>query len=252
MRNGEPFAEGKTKLLYADPNDAGLALMVQKDSISAGDGARRNVLAGKGALSGRTAANIFRLLERAGIPTHFVAAPADDEMIVHRCDMIPLEVVLRRLATGSYLKRHRESREGDRFDPVLVEFFLKDDARHDPQVGPEEIVRGSIATIVESAEMAERGRQVFDVLEQAWANENVQLVDLKIEFGRRADGALAVADMIDNDSWRLWPDGDKARMLDKQIYRNMATVTEQGLDQVRQKYAEVAAITDRFGQQDTP
>ena len=252
MRNGEPFAEGKTKLLYADPNDAGLALMVQKDSISAGDGARRNVLAGKGALSGRTAANIFRLLERAGIPTHFVAAPADDEMIVHRCDMIPLEVVLRRLATGSYLKRHRESREGDRFDPVLVEFFLKDDARHDPQVGPEEIVRGGIATIVESAEMAERGRQVFDVLEQAWANENVQLVDLKIEFGRRADGALAVADMIDNDSWRLWPDGDKARMLDKQIYRNMATVTEQGLDQVRQKYAEVAAITDRFGQQDTP
>jgi len=252
MRNGEPFAEGKTKLLYADPNDAGLALMVQKDSISAGDGARRNVLAGKGALSGRTAANIFRLLERAGIPTHFVAAPADDEMVVHRCDMIPLEVVLRRLATGSYLKRHRESREGDRFDPVLVEFFLKDDARHDPQVEPEEIVSAGIATVVEIAEMAERGRQVFDVLERAWANENVQLVDLKIEFGRRTDGALVVADMIDNDSWRLWPDGDKARMLDKQIYRNMATVTEQGLDQVRQKYAEVAAITDRFRQQDMP
>ncbi|HSH77910.1 MAG TPA: phosphoribosylaminoimidazolesuccinocarboxamide synthase [Herpetosiphonaceae bacterium] len=252
MRNGEPFAEGKTKILYTDPNDAGLALMVQKDSISAGDGARRDVLAGKGALSGRTAANIFRLLERAGIPTHFVAAPADDEMVVHRCDMIPLEVVLRRLATGSYLKRNRESREGDRFDPVLVEFFLKDDARHDPQVEPEEIVTAGIATVVEIVEMAERGRQVFDVLERAWANERVQLVDLKIEFGRRADGSLVVADMIDNDSWRLWPDGDKARMLDKQIYRNMATVTEQGLDQVRQKYAEVAAITDRFGQEDTP
>lgn len=252
MRNGEPFAEGKTKILYADPNDAGLALMVQKDSISAGDGARRDVLAGKGALSGRTAANIFRLLERAGIPTHFVAAPADDEMVVHRCDMIPLEVVLRRLATGSYLKRNRESREGDRFDPVLVEFFLKDDARHDPQVEPEEIVTAGIATVVEIVEMAERGRQVFDVLERAWANERVQLVDLKIEFGQRADGSLVVADMIDNDSWRLWPDGDKARMLDKQIYRNMATVTEQGLDQVRQKYAEVAAITDRFGQEDTP
>ena len=101
MRNGEPIAEGKTKILYADPNDAGLALMVQKDSISAGDGARRNVIAGKGALSGRTAANIFRLLGRAAIPTHFVAAPADDTMVVHRCDMIPLEVVLRRLATGS-------------------------------------------------------------------------------------------------------------------------------------------------------
>ncbi len=252
MRNGEPFAEGKTKLLYADSNDAGLALMVQKDSISAGDGARRDVLAGKGALSGRTAANIFQLLERAGIPTHFVAAPADDEMVVQRCAMIPLEVVLRRLATGSYLKRHAESREGDRFDPVLVEFFLKDDARHDPQVEPEEIVRAGIATVVEIAEMAERGRQVFDVLERAWANENVQLVDLKIEFGRRADGALVVADMIDNDSWRLWPDGDKARMLDKQIYRNMATVTEEGLDRVRQKYVEVAAITDRFGQAGAP
>ena len=127
MEYGPRLAEGKTKLIFAHPADPALAIMVQKDAISAGDGARRDTVPGKGALSGRTAANVFAFLNRSGIATHFVAAPADAEMIVRRCAMIPLEVVMRRLATGSYLKRHAVE-EGRRFDPVLVEFFLKDDA----------------------------------------------------------------------------------------------------------------------------
>jgi len=246
MDYGECLAEGKTKIIYAHPTESASAIMVQKDAISAGDGARRNTIAGKGALSGRTSANVFRLLQRCGVPTHFVAAPADAEMIVRRCDMIPLEVVMRRLATGSYLKRHDEAREGQRFEPALVEFFVKDDARHDPQMQPDEITDSGIATDQELASMQETGREVFHVLEQAWAAQEIQLVDLKIEFGRAVDGRLVVADMIDNDSWRLWPGGDKARMLDKQIYRNMQTVTEAGLETIKQKYIEVAALTDQF------
>src|SRR6266508_5895716 len=134
MDLGPKLAEGKTKIIYAHPSESHLAVMVQKDSISAGDGARRNTIAGKGALSGRTAANVFTLLNRAGIVTHFVAAPEPTVMIVRRCDMIPIEVVMRRIATGSYLKLHPETAEGTRFEPPLVEFFLKDDARHDPQL----------------------------------------------------------------------------------------------------------------------
>jgi phosphoribosylaminoimidazole-succinocarboxamide synthase len=245
MDYGERLAEGKTKIIYAHPTETASAIMVQKDAISAGDGIRRNTISGKGALSGRTAANVFGLLQRRGIPTHFVAAPTDAEMIVRHCDMIPLEVVMRRLATGSYLKRH-DAREGQRFDPVLVEFFHKDDARHDPQMQPDEVIAAGIATPQELAAMHETGRAVFHVLEQAWAAQEIQLVDLKIEFGRTADGSLVVADMIDNDSWRLWPGGDKARMLDKQIYRNMQNVTDQGLETIKQKYIEVAALTDQF------
>jgi phosphoribosylaminoimidazole-succinocarboxamide synthase len=246
MERGASLAEGKTKIIYAHPEQPELAVMVQKDAISAGDGARRNTIAGKGALSGRTAANVFALLNRNGVPTHFVAAPAGDEMVVVRCRMIPLEVVMRRLATGSYLKRHPESSEGQRFEPVLVEYFIKDDARHDPQMQPDEIARVGVATDEEVEHMARLGRDVFALLEQAWAKQDIQLVDLKIEFGRTPDGRLVVADMIDNDSWRLWPGGEKARMLDKQIYRNMQDVTGDGLELVKRKYEEVAALTDRF------
>jgi phosphoribosylaminoimidazole-succinocarboxamide synthase len=261
------LAEGKTKIVYAHPADAALAVIRHKDSISAGDGARRNQIAGKGALSGRTAANVFTLLNRAGIATHFVGSPDPTEMIVRRCQMIPLEVVMRRVATGSYLKRHPEVAEGARFDPPLVEFFLKDDARHDPQVTPEQIAEQAIATPAEVSTMIGEGRRVFETIERAWAEQDVTLVDLKIEFGRpveisdkrleiedatkqspisKLQSPLLVADMIDNDSWRLWPGGDKSRMLDKQVYRNMPEVTDEGLEQVRQLYETVAQLTDRW------
>jgi phosphoribosylaminoimidazole-succinocarboxamide synthase len=87
---------------------------------------------------------------------------------------------------------------------------------------------------------------VFEVLERAWAAQAITLVDLKIEFGRDTTGALIVADMIDNDSWRLWPGGQKERMLDKQVYRNMQQVTDGGLAQVRQLYETVAGLTDAW------
>lgn len=245
MQYGEKLAEGKTKIVYAHPTDPGLAYLVHKDGITAGDGARRNVIEGKGQVAGRTMANVFAFLNRHGVPTHFVDAPADDVTLVRHCAMIPIEVVMRRIATGSYLKRHPETPEGTRFDPVLVEFFLKDDARHDPQMSEVEIVQSGLATEAEVTRFAEVGRQVFMLLEQAWAEQGVTLVDLKIEFGR-AQGELVVADVIDNDSWRLWPGGKKEHMLDKQIYRDMQVVTSRGLEDLLAKYRAVAGMTGRF------
>ncbi len=248
MNLGSQLAEGKTKIVYAHPNDATLAIVQHKDNISAGDGARRNVIAGKGALSGQTTANVFTLLNRAGIPTHFVNAPDATTMVVRRCTMIPIEVVQRRMATGSFLRRHPDATEGQRFDPPLVEFFLKDDARHDPQISGEEIAAQGIATAADVQQMTEQGRRVFDVLEQAWAAQDVTLVDLKIEFGHDAAGNLLVADVIDNNSWRIWPGGDKSRMLDKQVYRNMKEVTDEGLEELRQRYATVVEMTNQWRQ----
>ncbi|HEU5102782.1 MAG TPA: phosphoribosylaminoimidazolesuccinocarboxamide synthase [Roseiflexaceae bacterium] len=262
QRLGPKLAEGKTKIIYAHPDDPALAIMLHKDSISAGDGARRNTIAGKGALSGRTAANVFALLNRAGIATHFVTAPEPTTMIVRRCDMIPIEVVMRRITTGSYLKRHPDAAEGARFEPPLVEFFLKDDARHDPQISAEQMAEQGIASPAEAERMIADGRRVFETLERAWAKQDVTLVDLKIEFGRPmlGDGdegsshplspifqpPIIVADMIDNDSWRIWPGGEKSRMLDKQIYRNMQQVDDEGLEQVRRLYETVAGMTEAW------
>lgn len=243
---GSLLATGKTKQIYAYPGDEALAYMVSQDNITAGDGARRNELVGKSRWSTITTANVFRLLNEAGIPTHYVERVNDVTLLVRRCTMIPIEHVQRRIATGSYLKRHPEVPEGTRFDPVLIETFLKDDARHDPQIWPEDIIGTKLATQEEIDEMAGLGRRVFEVLKRAWAGVDVTLVDLKIEFGRDVSGNLLVADVIDNDSWRLWPSGDKTRMLDKQVYRNLKEVTTESLQDVADRYALVADLTGKL------
>ncbi len=243
---GQMLAEGKTKVMYAYPDDDTLAYMVNKDQITAGDGERRNELTGKSRWSTITTANIFRLLNDAHIATHFVEQVNDVTLVVRRCTMLPVEQVQRRIATGSYLKRHLETSEGTRFEPVLVETFLKDDARHDPQIWANDIIAMGLATTTEIAWMAQEGQRVFETLERAWATVDVTLVDLKIEFGRDTSGNLLVADVIDNDSWRLWPGGDKTRMLDKQVYRNLQSVTEQDMQGIADRYALVADLTGKL------
>jgi len=243
---GALLAEGKTKQIYAHPNDSSLAYMVNKDQITAGDGERRNQLSGKSRWSTITMANVYRLLNSGGIATHLVDQIDDITVLIRRCTMLPIEEVMRRIATGSYLKRTPGAREGDRFEPVLVETFLKDDANHDPQIWAEDIIERGLATRQEIDWMAEEGRRVFETLERAWASVDVTLVDLKIEFGRDVFGQLMVADVIDNDSWRIWPGGDKNRMLDKQIYRNLKEVTEQDLQALGDRYALVADLTGKL------
>lgn len=243
---GALLAEGKTKQIYAHPGNNELAYMVNKDQITAGDGARRNELVGKSRWSTTTMANVYRLLNEQGIATHFVEQIDDVTVLIKRCTMLPVEQVMRRVATGSYLKRTPGAKEGDRFDPPLVETFLKDDARHDPQIWENDIVERGLATREEVDWMAEEGRRVFTVLERAWASVDVMLVDLKIEFGRDTHGKLMVADVIDNDSWRIWPGGDKNRMLDKQIYRNLKEITEQDLQALGDRYALVADLTGKL------
>jgi phosphoribosylaminoimidazole-succinocarboxamide synthase len=241
-----PLAEGKTKQIYAYPGDETLVYMVNKDRITAGDGVRRNDLVGKARWSTITTANVFRLLNEAGIPTHFVEQIDDVTLLVQRCTMLPIEHVQRRIATGSYLKRHPEVCEGTCFSPVLIETFLKDDVRHDPQIWPEDVIQMKIASHEEIREMIVQGYCVFHVIERAWASVDVTLVDLKIEFGRDSKGKLLVADVIDNDSWRLWPDGDKSRMLDKQVYRNLQEVTPDNLRDIADRYALVADLTGKL------
>ena len=232
---GPKLAEGKTKIIYAVPDQAAqnLAYMVHKDAITAGDGAKRHVIADKGALSCRTTSAVFRYLERRGIPTHYVDTPDTLTMLVQRAEMIPIEWVARRLATGSYVRRTGVA-EGTRFEPLVLELFLKDDARHDPQITQEEAVASGLCTEGELSAALDTLQRVFLALEEAWAGQDIQLVDLKIEFGRTASG-LVVADVIDNDSWRLWPGGRREAMLDTQVYRNLARRDAEALEDVRRR-----------------
>jgi phosphoribosylaminoimidazole-succinocarboxamide synthase len=221
-------------------------VVVSKDDITAGDGARRHTIPGKGVLSGATTANIFTLLMRHQVPTHFVERLSDTEMVVQRCQMIPIEVVTRRHATGSYLRRHPEFAEGHRFDPLIVEFFFKDDANHDPLMSIDELINTKITDKATLDEVTDIAKKVFEILEHTWQAHQVTLVDMKIEFGRTTTGQLVVADVIDNDAWRLWPQGNKNQMLDKQVYRNMREVTDEGLSQIKALYATVKHYTDTW------
>src|SRR5258708_8184967 len=193
---GPLLAEGKTKQIYAHPTDSALAYMVNKDRITAGDGARRNELTGKSRWSTITMANIYRLLNSQGIATHMVEQTDDVTVLIKHCDMLPVEQVMRRVATGSYLKRVPTAKEGDRFDPVLVETFLKDDANHDPQIWEEDIIERGLATKAEIDWMPAEGLRVFEALERACASVDVTFLDLKIEFRRDSRANLVVADVI--------------------------------------------------------
>ncbi|MBV9233505.1 MAG: hypothetical protein JO030_05630 [Candidatus Eremiobacteraeota bacterium] len=253
MNKGNEVAHGKTKILYENPAQPVQLIVAQTDQISAGDGARRNVIAGKGRLAAQTTARVFRLLNLCGLPTHYLSGGEDDddnEMVVRRCNMIPLEVVTRGVAAGSFVKRNPSVARGTLLVPRAIEFFLKDDAQHDPMIAPDQIVARDIAAPHEIGVMTELARLTFDILSHAWRKRDVLLVDLKVEFGRLAsgenEGQLVIADVIDNDSWRLWPQGREELMLDKQIYRNLQTVDDAALDKVKRAYERVAEYVGTF------
>jgi phosphoribosylcarboxyaminoimidazole (NCAIR) mutase len=164
--------------------------------------------------------------------------------------MIPLEVVTRGVAAGSFVKRNPNVPRGTLLAPRVIEFFFKDDAAHDPLITPDQIIARNIATPQEVGVMNELARLTFDILSHAWRKRDVLLVDLKIEFGRLAggenQGQLVIADVIDNDSWRIWPQGREELMLDKQMYRNLATVDDAALDHVKRAYERVADLVGTF------
>ena len=253
MNKGLEIARGKTKVLYEHAGQPDQLVVAQTDNISAGDGARRNEIAGKGRLAAQTTARVFRLLNLCGLPTHYLNGGEDDdqnEMVVRRCNMIPLEVVTRGVAAGSFVKRNPSVQRGMLLVPRLTEFFLKDDANHDPMISPDEIVARGIAQPHEVAAMTEMARLTFDILTHAWRRRDVLLVDLKIEFGRLAggenQGQLVIADVIDNDSWRIWPQGREDLMLDKQMYRNLQTVDDAALAEVKRAYEKVVDLVGSF------
>jgi phosphoribosylaminoimidazole-succinocarboxamide synthase len=253
VNKGIEIARGKTKVLYENPGQPHQLVVAQTDSISAGDGARRHEIPGKGRLAAQTTARVFRLLNLCGLPTHYLNGGEDDdnnEMVVRRCNMIPLEVVTRGVAAGSFAKRNPSLQRGALLVPRVIEFFFKDDAAHDPLISPDQIVAQNIATPQEIGVMTELARLTFDILSHAWRRRDVLLVDLKIEFGRLAggenQGQLVIADVIDNDSWRIWPQGREELMLDKQMYRNLATVDDDALDRVKRAYERVADFVGTF------
>jgi phosphoribosylaminoimidazole carboxylase/phosphoribosylaminoimidazole-succinocarboxamide synthase len=270
---GALVTEGKTKKVYQIKGGSDLVTVISKDDITAGDGAKHDIIPDKGRLANATTSNVFRLLKACGLPVAFVEQDSATSFVAPNCTMLPYEVVVRREAHGSYLKRNPHFAKGQLFPQLIVEFFLKtkdknwkgnalacddplmtvskDAARIDlfnpakPVQGQEPFLTLAASDVFSRVDelkifpdMRRIARQAFLVLEKAWQLEGGTLVDFKVEFGYDQKGSLLLADVIDNDSWRVLESG---AYIDKQVYRDGGA-----LDDVAAKYRRVAEITGHF------
>ncbi len=270
---GALVAEGKTKKIHLVKGSSDRVTVVAKDDITAGDGAKHDIIPDKGRLATATTCNVFRLLKACGLPVAFTEQDSAISFSAPKCDMLPYEVVVRREAHGSYLKRNPHLAKGQLFPRALVEFYLKtkdknwkgkplvaddpfmqfsDDGAQIKLFNPAKPLQGQEPFLVLAAsevfsrkdeakllpDMARIARHAFLVLEKAWQLEGGTLVDLKVEFGFDAKGTLLLADVIDNDSWRVIESG---AYIDKQVYRDGGA-----LDDVAAKYRHVADVTGHF------
>ncbi|ADY73920.1 Phosphoribosylaminoimidazole-succinocarboxamide synthase [Desulfurobacterium thermolithotrophum DSM 11699] len=223
MEKKEKLYEGKAKVLYKTDNKD---LLVQyfKDDTTAFDGAKKEVLEDKGVINCSISTAIFEYLEKNGIKTHFVERLSSREMLVKGCEIIPVEVVVRNIAAGSFSRRYGV-KEGTPLKKPLVEYFYKSDELHDPMVCPNHVYLFEWATKEELEEMTNTALKVNELLKKFFDEIGIILVDFKLEFGRH-NGEVILADEITPDSCRLW-DKSSMEVLDKDRFRkDMGKVVE--------------------------
>ena len=220
---------GKAKSVYTT-DDPDKLILHFRDDTSAFDGERIEQLARKGMVNNRFNAFIMGKLQAAGIPTHFDQLLSDNEVLVKKMDMIPVECVVRNLSAGS-LCRRLGVKEGQDLNPPTFEFFLKNDALHDPMVNESHIDTFGWATPAEVARMKTLTFEVNTVLKKLFIEGGMLLVDYKLEFGR-FHGEVILGDEFSPDGCRLW-DVTTREKLDKDRFR-------QGLGGVVEAYEEVA------------
>jgi len=249
-------AEGKTKVICATHADPTTVYMVFKDDITAGDGVKHDIIEGKALIDWQTNKDIFEFLNRHCVFTHYLSCPAEKVVLVKKLDRkIDLEVVTRRVATGSILGWGNVA-EGTRFDPIKTQFHYKDDPLHDPMLDPGYVnYLINMKAAVEYHAMQTINTTVFYLLESAFARFDLQLIDLKLEYGLIGEDVCLI-DEITGGSFRLWPyahpkpnlqqknvlsELDPNARLDKDTYR-----MGEELDHVKSRFEHIARITDQF------
>ena len=208
--------EGKAKKVFAT-DDPEKVIVSYKDDATALDGLKKGTIVGKGAINNRMTNFLMQLLERNGVPTHFVEELNDRETVVKKVSIVPLEVIIRNISAGSFAKRFGVE-EGIVFAEPTIEFSYKNDELHDPLMNAYHARALELATWEEIDTIKRMAFKVNEVLKAYFLQLNVKLVDFKLEFGRLPDGSIVLADEISPDTCRFW-DAQTNEKLDKDRFR---------------------------------
>ena len=230
MEKRELLYEGKAKKLYKT-DDENLLIAEFKDDLTAFNAQKKGSEDGKGALNCQISANLFKLLEESGIKTHLVKNLDKTNQLVKKVDIIPIEVVVRNIATGSLSKR-LGIEDGKVLPFTLVEFYYKEDELNDPIICSQHaLLMGLVKKREQLEELVSKGKKINEVLKEFFAKRRLNLVDFKVEFGIDESGEILLSDEISPDSCRFW-DMDTNEKLDKDRFR-------EGLGNVKVAYEEV-------------
>ena len=220
----EQLYEGKAKKVFAtdDPN---LVIVDYKDDATAFNGLKKGSIAGKGVINNVMSNHMFQLLEKQGVPTHFVEQLSERETLVKKVSIVPLEVIIRNISAGSFAKRFGVE-EGIVFDEPTIEFSYKNDDLGDPLMNAYHAVALKAATREEIETIKSMAFKVNEVMKQYFDSLNVILVDFKLEFGKTADGKIVLADEISPDTCRLWDKTTKEKLDKDRFRRDLGGVEE--------------------------
>ena len=216
MNKMNQLYEGKAKRVY-ETEDPNLLIVSYKDDATAFNGLKKGTIAGKGVINNQMSNRLMMRLAKAGVPNHFVEELNERDTLVRRVQIVPLEVIVRNIAAGSFSKRYGVD-EGVVFDKPTVEYSYKNDALGDPLLNTSHALALGAATEEEIETIHRYALKVNEFLKAFWLECGVILVDFKLEFGRTADGEIILADEISPDTCRLW-DAKTHEKLDKDRFR---------------------------------
>jgi len=237
MNKGEQLYEGKAKKVFRT-EDPELLIVSYKDDATAFNGLKKGTIVGKGVINNQMSNALMQRLEKAGVPTHFVEELSERDTLVKRVSIVPLEVIIRNIAAGSFSKRFGVE-EGVVFDTPTIEFSYKNDELGDPLMNAYHAVAMKLATWEEIETIKKYAFAVNDFLKAFWLDAGVTLVDFKLEFGRLQDGTIVLADEISPDTCRLW-DSKTHEKLDKDRFRRDLGGVEDAYQEIMRRLKEHA------------
>ena len=232
MEKREQLYEGKAKKVFAT-DDPTIVLVDYKDDATAGDGAKKGTIRGKGVVNNKLTNNLMKMLAQHGIPTHFVQEISDRETLVKKVQIVPLEVIVRNVAAGSFSKR-LGVKEGTPLKCPTLEFSYKNDDYHDPLINHYHALALGLATQDEIDTISKYAFQVNEILSKYLLQFNIRLIDFKLEFGRLPDGTIVLADEISPDTCRFW-DATTGAHLDKDLFRRDLGGEEEAYQEVMKR-----------------